>query len=140
MPFIQLDWSRDRDLRRRSATGGIHGTVRDVGRCSGDRGSAAGCGERTASQRVDRDRAASRQSQGQSPGRRAANLPLSEGPIESVLAGVQDAARSEKLGDRTAKLVAAYAANYETMDDTKATAFFNEWQSIERDRSALRDK
>ena len=26
------------------------------------------------------------------------------------------------------------------MDDTKATAFFNEWQSIERDRSALRDK
>ena len=71
----------------------------------------------------------------------AANLPLSEGeskvfwPVYKEYRG-----EVEKLGDRTAKLVAAYAANYETMDDPKATAFFNEWQSIERDRSAVRDK
>ena len=71
----------------------------------------------------------------------AVNLPLSEGeskvfwPVYKEYRG-----EVEKVGDRTAKLIAAYAANYETMDDTKATAFFNEWQSIERDRSALRDK
>lgn len=71
----------------------------------------------------------------------AANLPLSDGESKQFWPLYKEyRGETEKLGDRSAKLIAAYAANYETMDDTKSTAFFNEWQSIERDRSALRDK
>jgi hypothetical protein len=46
----------------------------------------------------------------------------------------------EKLGDRLAKVIAAYAANFETMTDTKADAFFTEWLAIEGDRAAVRSK
>jgi hypothetical protein len=71
----------------------------------------------------------------------AVNLPLSEAESKAFWPVYKDyRGEVDKLGDRTAKLIAAYAANYQTMDETKATAFFNEWQSIERDRSALRDK
>lgn len=46
----------------------------------------------------------------------------------------------EKLGDRTAKLITAYAANIDAMNDTKAEAFFNEQLAIDRDRLALKEK
>ena len=46
----------------------------------------------------------------------------------------------EKLGDRMAKLIAAYAANFQTMDDTKADAFFKEWMALERDKVTVREK
>lgn len=71
----------------------------------------------------------------------AANLPLTEGeakifwPVYKEYRG-----EVEKLGDRVAKLVVAYAANYQTMNDTKAEAFFKEQLSIDRDRLALREK
>lgn len=35
-------------------------------------------------------------------------------------------AEVEKVADRVAKLIVAYATNYETMTDTKADAFFKE--------------
>jgi hypothetical protein len=71
----------------------------------------------------------------------AANLPLSEGearvfwPVYKEYRG-----EVERLGDRMAKLIAAYAANFDTMDDTKADAFFSESLAIERDKVAVREK
>lgn len=39
-----------------------------------------------------------------------------------------------------AKLITAYAANFETMTDEKADAFFKESLAIDRDRVTVREK
>jgi hypothetical protein len=71
----------------------------------------------------------------------AANLPLSDGeskvfwPVYKEYRG-----EVEKIGDRVAKLIAAYAANFQSMTDAKADAFFTEWQAIERDKVTTREK
>ena len=39
-----------------------------------------------------------------------------------------------------AKLIAAYAANFQTMTDAKADAFFKDLLAIDRDRLAVREK
>lgn len=46
----------------------------------------------------------------------------------------------EQLGDRLAKVITAYAANFEKMTDDRANAFFNEYLDIERDRMEVREK
>lgn len=69
------------------------------------------------------------------------NLPLTDGESKAFWPVYKEyRTEVEKLGDRTAKLIAAYAANFETMDDTKAEAFFNEQMAIDRARVALREK
>ncbi len=71
----------------------------------------------------------------------AANLPLTEAeskPFWSVYQ--QYRAEVDKIGDRTAALISAYAANFESMTDEKAEAFFKEWMAIERDRTETREK
>ena len=71
----------------------------------------------------------------------AANLPLSEVESKTFWPVYKEyRGEVEKLGDRAAKLIAAYAANFETMDDTKADAFFKEWMALERDRVTVREK
>ena len=71
----------------------------------------------------------------------AANLPLTEGEAQTFWP-VYKAYRVEveKLGDRMVKLIAAYAANFETMNDTKADAFFTDLLAIDRDRLAVREQ
>lgn len=71
----------------------------------------------------------------------ATNLPLTEGEAKGFWPIYKEyRSEVEKLGDRFAKLVVAYAANIDTMTDTKAEAFFNEHLAIERDRLALKEK
>jgi len=71
----------------------------------------------------------------------AANLPLSEGESKTFWPVYKEyRGEIEKLGERAAKLIAAYAANFETMDDTKADAFFKEWMALERDKVTVREK
>src|SRR5262245_3309781 len=63
----------------------------------------------------------------------AANLPLTDGEARSFWPLYKEyRAEVEKVADRTAKLIVAYAANYETMDDAKADGFFKELGAIER--------
>ncbi len=69
------------------------------------------------------------------------NLPLTDGESKAFWPIYKEyRTEVEKLGDRTAKLITAYAANFETMDDTKAEAFFNEQMAIDRARVTLREK
>jgi hypothetical protein len=71
----------------------------------------------------------------------AGNLPLTEGEAKAFWPVYKEyRGEVEKLGDRVAKMIAAYAANYQSMNDTKADAFFSEWMSIERDRVGVREK
>jgi hypothetical protein len=71
----------------------------------------------------------------------AGNLPLSEGEAKAFWPAYKEyRGEIERLGDRMAKLITAYAANFETMDDAKADAFFKEWMSLERDRVTVREK
>ena len=71
----------------------------------------------------------------------AGNLPLTEGEAKAFWPVYKEyRGEVEKLGDRVAKMIAAYAANYQSMNDTKADAFFTEWMSIERDRVGVREK
>lgn len=69
------------------------------------------------------------------------NMQLTEGEAKAFWPIYKEyRSEVEKLGDRVAKLVVAYAANIDTMTDAKAEAFFNEQMSIDRDRVALREK
>lgn len=71
----------------------------------------------------------------------SANLPLTDSESKAFWPVYKEyRTEVEKLGDRTAKLITAYAANFEAMTDTKAEAFFNEQLAIDRDRLALREK
>ena len=70
-----------------------------------------------------------------------ANLPLSEGEARAFWPVYKEyRGEIEKLGERLGKVIVAYAANFESMNDTKANAFFSEWLAIERDKVAMRDK
>ena len=70
-----------------------------------------------------------------------ANLPLSEGEARAFWPLYKEyRGEIEKLGERLGKVIVAYAANFESMNDTKANAFFTEWLAIERDKVAVRDK
>ena len=71
----------------------------------------------------------------------AANLPLTEGEARAFWPVYKEYRSGvEKVGERVAGLIAAYAANFASMNDTKADAFFNDLLAIERDRLALREK
>lgn len=71
----------------------------------------------------------------------AANLPLSDGESKAFWPVYKEYRTDvEKLGDRLAKLIVAYAADFETMTDAKADAFFKDSLSIDRDKVALREK
>ncbi len=71
----------------------------------------------------------------------AANLPLTEGEARAFWPAYKEyRVEVEKLGDRMVKLIAAYAANFETMTDAKADEFFNDLLAIDRDRLAVREK
>ena len=71
----------------------------------------------------------------------AANLPLSEAEARAFWPVYKDyRAEIEKIGERAAKLIAAYAANFETMTDAKAEAFFKDSLAIDRDRLTAREK
>ena len=71
----------------------------------------------------------------------AANLPLTEGEARAFWPVYKDyRGEVEKIGERAAKLIAAYAANFETMTDAKADAFFKDSLAIERDRLTVREK
>ena len=71
----------------------------------------------------------------------AANLPLAEGEARAFWPVYKEyRTEIEKLGDRLAKVITAYDANFQSMSDAKADAFFNEWLAIERDRVAAREK
>ena len=71
----------------------------------------------------------------------AANLPLTEEEAKTFWPAYKEyRADVEKLGDRMVKLIAAYAADFETMTDAKADTFFNDLLAIDRDRLAVREK
>jgi hypothetical protein len=71
----------------------------------------------------------------------AANLPLTEGEAKAFWPVYKEyRGEVERIGDRMAQLIVAYASNYETMNDTKADAFFKDSVAIERDRLAVREK
>jgi len=71
----------------------------------------------------------------------AANLPLTEGEARAFWPVYKEYRGGvEKVGERLAALIAAYAANYTTMTDTKAEAFFNDLLAIDRERLTLREK
>ena len=71
----------------------------------------------------------------------ARNLPLTEGEARAFWPVYREyRAEAEGLGERMAKLIFAYAANYESMTDAKADGFFGESLAIERQRLAIREK
>ena len=71
----------------------------------------------------------------------AANLPLTEGEARAFWPVYKDyRGEIEKIGQRVASLIAAYAANFETMTDAKADAFFKDLLAIDRDRLTVREK
>jgi hypothetical protein len=71
----------------------------------------------------------------------AANLPLTEGEARAFWPVYKEYRGAvEVVGDRLAKLVLAYAANFETMTSDKADAFFSESLAIDRDKISVREK
>jgi hypothetical protein len=71
----------------------------------------------------------------------AANLPLTEAESKTFWPVYKEyRTEVERLGDRTAKLIASYAKAYASMTDAQADTFFTEWMAIERERAAVRDK
>jgi hypothetical protein len=71
----------------------------------------------------------------------AANLPLTEGEARAFWPVYKEyRGEVEKVSDRVAKLIVAYASNFETMDDAKAEAFFKESVAIEREKLAVRER
>jgi hypothetical protein len=71
----------------------------------------------------------------------AANLPLTDGEALAFWPVYKEyRAEVEKVADRVAKLIVAYASNYESMTDEKADAFFKESVGIERDKLTVREK
>jgi hypothetical protein len=70
-----------------------------------------------------------------------ANLPLTEGEARAFWPVYKEyRGEVEKIGQRMASLIVAYATNIETMTDTKADAFFTDSLGIDRDRLGVREK
>jgi hypothetical protein len=71
----------------------------------------------------------------------AENLPLSEGEARAFWP-VYSAYATElaKTGDRKASLIAAYAANFDSMTDPKAEAFMKDYLGMEGERLKVRQK
>ena len=71
----------------------------------------------------------------------AENLPLNEAEARAFWPVYnQYAADLGKSGDRKASLIAAFAANFDSMDDTKAAAFMKDYLSMEEERVKVRKK
>ena len=71
----------------------------------------------------------------------AENLPLSEGEARAFWPVYNSyAADLAKTGDRRASLIAAYASNFESMDNTKASAFMKDYLGMEEERVKVRKK
>jgi len=71
----------------------------------------------------------------------ATNLPLVEAEARAFWPVYKEyRGEVEKLGERVTQLITAYAANFQTMTDEKADAFFKELLTIERDRVTVREK
>ncbi len=71
----------------------------------------------------------------------AANLPLTDGEARAFWPVYKEyRGEVEKVAERMAKLIVVYAANYETMNDTKADAFLKEALAIDRDKLGVREK
>ena len=71
----------------------------------------------------------------------ANNLPLTEAESKAFWPIYKEyRSEMEQLGDRLAKVIVAYASNFEKMTDDRANAFFNEYMDIERDKLSVREK
>ena len=71
----------------------------------------------------------------------AANLPLTEGEARAFWPVYKEyRGEVERLGDRLAALITAYAARFGTLTDEKAETFFKELLAIERDKVTIREK
>lgn len=71
----------------------------------------------------------------------AENLPLSEAEARAFWPVYQQYANDlGKTSERKASLIAAFASNYDSMDDTKAGAFMKDYLAMEEDRVKVRKK
>ena len=69
-----------------------------------------------------------------------ANLSLTEDEAEAFLPVYDEyRAAANEIQARTGKLIEAYAANVDEMNDTKAQAFFQEWLAIDRAELEIRE-
>jgi hypothetical protein len=69
-----------------------------------------------------------------------ANLTLTEAEAKAFWPVYEKyRAAADEIQERTGKLVEAYAANVDQMNDTKAGAFFQEWLAIDRAELELRE-
>ena len=69
------------------------------------------------------------------------NLPLTEAEARAFWPVYKEyRGEVEKLGDRLATLITAYAASFGTITDEKADTFFKELLAIERDKVTVREK
>jgi hypothetical protein len=69
-----------------------------------------------------------------------ANLSLTEDETKAFLPVYEEyRAASDEIQARTGKLIEAYAANVDEMNDTKAEAFFQEWLAIDRAELEMRE-
>jgi predicted trehalose synthase len=69
------------------------------------------------------------------------NLPLTEAEARAFWPVYKEyRGEVEKLGDRLATLITAYAASFGTITDEKADTFFKELLAIERDKVTIREK
>ena len=71
----------------------------------------------------------------------ATNLPLTEAEARAFWPVYKEyRGEVERLGDRLATLITAYAASFGTITDEKADTFFKELLAIERDKVTVREK
>jgi hypothetical protein len=71
----------------------------------------------------------------------AENLPLNEAEARAFWPVYQQYATDlGKTGERKASLIAAFASNYDSMDDTKAGAFMKDYLAMEEERVKVRKK
>lgn len=71
----------------------------------------------------------------------AENLPLDEAEARAFWPVYQQYANDlGKTGERKASLISAFAANFDSMSDTKAAAFMKDYLAMEEDRVKVRKK
>ena len=71
----------------------------------------------------------------------ATNLPLTEGEARDFWPVYKEyRSEVERLGDRLATLITAYAASFGTLTDEKADSYVKELLAIERDKITIREK